>query len=147
MKVHPPVDRDRTQKLLHQLERKIPSDRLDVFWGVEGKIRPSAEVHDHTNKRLVHGNIRKTVSPDPRLVPEGFHQRLPERDAGIFHRVVKIHRNVAFRVEVQIKQPVPRKKRQHVIEEWNPGRELGIPPAVHDKSQHDGGFGCLALNF
>ena len=147
MQVHPAMHRHGAKKFLDELKGEISSDRLDVLRGIKRQIRAPAEIHDDPDQRLVHRDVGKPVAPDPGLVRKRFHQRLPERDAGVLDRVVEIHLDVAAGIEIEIKNPVPREQRQHVVEKRDPGRDLGIPLPIDHQPQGDGCFGCLAFDF
>jgi len=147
MKVHPPVNGKGTEKFLNELKGKTPPDRFHILGSVEGKIRTPAQIDHHTDKGLIHGNIRKPIAPDPRFVIQGFPQSLPERDPRILDCVVKINFQIAFGVDLQVEQPMTSKQCQHVVKKRNAGHKFGISLAINDKPQCDGCFGRLSFNF
>ncbi len=147
MKVHPPMDGKGTEKFLNELEGKTPPDRFHILGSIEREIRAPAQIDHHTDKSLIHWNIRKPIAPDPRLVIQGSPQGLPERDPRILDCVVKINVQVAFGVDLKVEQPMTGKQSQHVIKERDPGHKFGISLAINDKPQCDGCFGRLSFNF
>ena len=56
--------------------------------------------------------------------------RLAENDAGVFDGVVAVHGEVAFGVEREIGEAVPREQREHVVEERQTSADLGVAGTV-----------------
>ena len=65
------------------------------------------------------------VTQDAAAVAGRLLDRLAQRDADIFDRVVRVDLEVAFGVDLEIDQPVPRHLVQHVVEKRQAGRQLG----------------------
>ncbi len=106
---------------------------------IVGQIGPTAQVHDHAHERLVHGHVGRAVAADALFVAERLGQHLAERDAGILHRVVKIHLDVALGFEIEVEETMPGEEREHVIEK----RDAGLHRWTCPCHRHSGG--CLML--
>jgi len=67
---------------------------------------------------------------DAAAVAAGFAKCLSQNPTDIFHGMVTVNFQIAFRVDLQIKMPVPRQLSQHVIKERNAGSDLIFPGAI-----------------
>ena len=63
----------------------------------------------------------------PFLSPSRLGDRLAQRDADIFHRVVRVDVQVALGVDVEVDHAVPRDLVQHVLEERQAGIDADLP--------------------
>src|SRR5690606_9237966 len=72
-----------------------------------GQARAAGQIDDHTRQGLIKRDVGMSVTTDAFLVANGFAEGLPQRDADVLNRVVIIDMQVAVRLNVQIKQPVP----------------------------------------
>ncbi len=82
----------------------------------------------------------RTVPVTERLV-EGPAQR----DGAVFGGVVIVHFEVSAGAEGEVETRVPRKGRQHVIQEPETGVDLGCPPSVEVENHLDVGLTGLPV--
>jgi len=87
-----------------------------------------------------------TVAPDAALVAERRRDRLSERDAAIFHGVMRVHGEIAVAVQIQIHRGVLRKERKHVVEERKAGADFGFALAVEVEAEGNLGFERVTLD-
>src|SRR5713226_3810190 len=70
-------------------------------------------------------------------------KRLPQDPTNIFHCMVAIDFEIAFRRNLEIEMSVPRQLGQHVIKKRNAGPDLIFPRAVEIEAYTNIGFICL----
>ena len=70
------------------------------------------------------------VAGDALLVAERLQEGLAERDSGVLGRVVLVDMQVARHLDVDVEEAMPREELQHVVEEADAGRDLGLAGAV-----------------
>src|SRR5512146_796179 len=81
------------------------------------------------------------------LVANGLSERLAQRDADVFHGVMRVDVQVAPGVDVQIDQPVASDLVQHVFEERQAGIQLYLAGAVKVHLDRDLGLEGVATDF
>jgi hypothetical protein len=111
---------------------------------IEVKPWPTGQVDDDSRERLIQGDIGVSVTPDPALVTERLGQRLAERDANVFDRVVRVDMEITLGLHAEVDQTVPCHLIEHVVEEWHPGVELGPTTAIEIQRDLDAGLERLA---
>ena len=90
---------------------------------VELEAGPPGQVDDDPRQRLVERHVRVPVARQPLLVAERLGHRLPQRDADVLDRVVRVDVEVAVRAHDEVDHAVPRELVEHVIEKRHAGRE------------------------
>src|SRR5206468_1621381 len=73
------------------------------------------------HERLVERDERVRETADAPLVAERFAQGLPEHDADVFHGVVQVDLEVAFRLHGEVEPAVLAELFEHVVEERDAG--------------------------
>ena len=86
------------------------------------------------------------VAADAALVAQRGGKRLAERDAAIFHRVVRVHLQVAVAAQFQIHRGVFGEQGEHVVEKRNAGLDLGLAFAVEIEPEGNPGFERVAFD-
>src|SRR5688500_11840218 len=81
------------------------------------------------------------------LVADRLRNRLAERDADVFHGVMRVDIEIALRFDVEIDHAVPRDLVEHVLEEGQPGGEPGDALAVQVDLHADLGLLGVAGDF
>ncbi len=114
-----------THEFLHQLEGES-ADGIDPLRNLMLKKGAAAEIQDDPGESFVHGKQHRAVADNAMFIPEGLTDGLTEDDAGVFHRVMEVHMKVPFGAEGEVDQAMFGKKRQHVIEEPDPGVNIGL---------------------
>ena len=66
----------------------------------------------------------------PFLSPTAFLIGFTEDNAGILHRVVTVHLQIALHLAFQVKKAVPRKAVQHMVKKSDAGRQIRFSGAV-----------------
>src|SRR5438105_15216052 len=89
----------------------------------------SGEIDHDPRQRLIQRHISMAVTPYAFLVAHRLGYRLSERDADIFHRVMRIDVQVAPGLDFQVDQAMPRNLVQHMVEEGYAGIQL-LPAAA-----------------
>jgi hypothetical protein len=74
------------------------------------------------------------VAPEARGVAPRPRAREAAPDAGVLHRVVAVHVEIALGLDREVQQRVPGQRLEHVVEEADAGAHAGFAPAVqhHD---------------
>ena len=88
---------ERLQELLDQFRLQIPDPRHLELRLVD-QVRPSRKIHNHSRQRLIQRNIGMSESRDSAPIAERFVQRLAKNPAHIFHRVMPVDLQIAFRL-------------------------------------------------
>ena len=71
------------------------------------------------------------------LVSKGFLEGLAQHEADIFHGVMIVDFKIAFRLDLDIEQPVARKDLEHVVEKRHAGFNFGLTLAVEIQDDTD----------
>ena len=82
----------------------------------------------------------------PRLSPKRLLDRLAQGDADILDRVMGVDVQIALGFDVQIDQAVAGDLVEHVVEEGQPGGELGVARAIQIDARPNPGFQSVALD-
>ena len=106
----------------------------------EHQERPAGDIERDTGQRLVHGQQAIRIAGDAAFVAERLAQGLAEREPGILHRMVVVDMVVADGLDLEVDQAVAGDLIEHVIEEADPGRDLGHPGAVEVDLDLERGF-------
>ena len=149
-----------TRKLTHvQRQSTLKGDRLKDVLGhrrgqladhrsrkvkVDRRIGSAAQVERDLDQRLVQRNRAIRETSDPRTLAERLIQRPTDRDRDILARVVRVHVEIAARLNAEIKAAVTRELVQHVIEHPHPGRHLGLARTVELQLDPDRGLARVA---
>ena len=132
------------------------SFELQIVQPAPDEVRPAAEIDDASGQTFIHGNVRfageriariesRSVAPDAFLVTERLTKGLAEREAAIFHRVMRVHFEIAPATKAQVHDRVFGEESQHVIKKRNAGlhRRLALP--VDLQLQRDAGLASVPL--
>src|SRR5438105_10456675 len=114
---------------------------------VEFKPRTPGEIDDDARQRFVERNVCMSEAADAFLVTERLLDRLPERDADVLDRVMRIDVQIALCANVEIDQAVAGDLVEHVIEERHAGFDRGLAAAVQVDVDGYGGFRRFAFDF
>jgi len=103
------VDVERRQRVideaLEELVHEVDVERADQRARerhVELEARPARKVDHDARQRFVERNVRVAVAADADLVAERGFQRLPERDADVLDRVMRVDVQVALRAHGEV---------------------------------------------
>src|SRR5437867_954687 len=117
---------------------------------------PTAEIYHTPRQTFIHrheGFAREgiarveagSIPSNARLVPEGLAEGLPQGQAAILHRVMRVHAQVAHASKPEVHHRVPGEERQHVVEERNASFYGRLAATVEVEPKGDPGFLRLAL--
>ena len=112
------------EELVHEVDVERPDQRARERH-VEFEARPSGEIDHHARQRLVERHVGVTVAANADLVAERLLQRLPERDADVLDRVVRVDVEITLRADGEVDHPVAPDLVEHVVEERHAGGEIG----------------------
>jgi hypothetical protein len=59
------------------------------------------------------------IAPYPFFITYRLSEGLPKHDAGVFHRVVRVHVQISLSMDVEVEQAMARYLVKHVFEEWH----------------------------
>ena len=130
-----------------EFEEQVDVEFADARTGVVNVVfqsRPSRQVDHHARQRLVERHVGVTVATDALLVAERLREGLPERDPGVFHRVMGVDVQIALGLDVQIDQAVARDLVEHVVEKRHAGGKPGYALAIEIETDRDPGFEGIA---
>ena len=106
----------------------------------EDEERPAGDVEGDARQRLVHRQMDVGIAADALLVAERLHERLAERDAGVLDRVVVVDMQVALHLDREVDQRMAGEEVEHMVEEADAGRDLGLAGAVESERHGDIGL-------
>ena len=129
MQVHSRAVGCRVEKFPEQLRVQIP-DHGGCDAAVIFQPGPAAQVHRAQRQGVIHGKNKETVAADPRLVSYGLFDGVSEDDSRILHGMVAVHMQVALHTHRQVKQAVPGKAVQHMIEKADSGLNVAFSASV-----------------
>ena len=113
------------------------ADQRRVEFGLDDGIGPPAEIDHHARQGFIHRHIGRSHARDPLAIAQRFVQRAAQADRHVFDGVVRVDVQIAGGLDRQIKQPMMRDMVQHVIEETDPGGDVGCARAVQVQRQRD----------
>ena len=98
-------------------------------------MRSTAKIHHATREAFVHRHVgfagegvlgmeTVAVAADAAFVAKGRCHGLSEGDAAILDGVVRIHRQIAAAMQIQIHGRMLGEQREHVIKKWKAGFDL-----------------------
>src|SRR6266540_6644254 len=91
------------KKLVRQIRVEIaypPGTNLDV---VE-KIGPAAQIDDYLRQRFIEGTARLTEAADALLVAQRVFERLPQRQADVFNRMMIVDFEIALGLDLDVEK-------------------------------------------
>ena len=88
----------------------------------------------------------RSVTPDTCLVPECLANGLAERDAAVFHGVMRVHFQIASAAQLQVHHRVLGEERQHVVKKREPRPDRRLALAIDFQLEADAGFFRIPLN-
>src|SRR6476660_5031211 len=100
-------------------------------------VRPSGHIDHCLGQRLIKGYQRISESSDALLVAHCGTKCLTEHDGGVLDSVVGVNVPVAGAFHIEVYQGMPSEGREHVIEEPNPGRDLGTTCPIQVETYPD----------
>ena len=77
---------------------------------------PPAQIQRSEHQRLIHRQGDVPIACPHRAGHQRVRKRLPQRDTNILHRMVIIHLRIARAARGQVKSPMAREKRKHVVQ-------------------------------
>ena len=134
------------KKLTHQINLECANHCTHEVH-LENQPGAPGQIDHHTRERLIKRHVGMPVTAQPGFIAKRFGQRLPERNADIFDRMVRIDMQIALRLDLQINHSVLGHLIEHVIEEWHPRGELSLPGAVKIDANRDLGLKSVSANF
>ena len=140
------VERNGAHELFDEREIECPADVGDAFRAAIFEKRATAEINDDPRQRLIHWQIGHAIAVDAPLFAESLFNCLAKNDSCVFHRVVKIHFDVAINRYIQVDFAVFRKKRQHVIKKRHAGIDRRLAGAIEIEVETDLGFCGVSFN-
>ncbi len=114
-------------------------------FGAEHEKRPPRHVERDAGQRLVHRQEAVGVAGQTLLVAERHGEGLPQGNADVLDRVVVVNMSVALGADGEINQGMARELVEHMVEEPDPGRNVGNARPVEIEADLDArllGFAC-----
>ena len=142
----PGVLGERLKELLEELGVEI-ADFRPRERDLPDEVGPAGDIHGRARTSLVHGEVDRGVARDALAVAERLADRLAERDADVFRRVVEVDMRVALGAHGQVDQRMARELLQHMVEEADPGRHVVAAGAVEIDGDGDFRLGGVAGDF
>ena len=121
-------------------------------------MRSPAEINDAARETFVHRNIRfagerifwvkaRAVTANSFFIAKRGCKCLSQCNAAIFDRVMRVHFQVAFALELQAHRRMFGKQREHVVEKRDSGFDLRLSVAVEVEGDGNSGFLGVARDF
>ncbi|CDX17810.1 hypothetical protein MPLA_1170034 [Mesorhizobium sp. ORS 3359] len=108
---------------------------------------PAGNIDRRAGQRLVHGKVDRGVAHDAAPLAQSLAQRLADGDAGVLDRVVVVDMQVALSLDRHVDQRMSRQLVEHMVEETDAGRNVGLALAVDMDRDRNLGFLGLAADF
>ena len=108
-------------------------------------MRTVAQINHHSRQGFVHRQIRASVAADAFLATKRFAQTITQHNAGVLDGVMHVDLNVTHRSDVEIKESVFGKKREHVIEKRSTRVDRRFTRAVNQDREINLRLGGLAV--
>lgn len=110
---------------------------------IEMDERPSRYIHNRPDQRLIQRDSGVGVSNDTPLVAERLENGAAKHDPYILDGVVSVDMKIPDAANLQAEATMPGQRLKHVIEETDPGRNLGRAGCVEIHGCGDLGFASL----
>src|SRR6266567_5294230 len=91
------------------------------------EVRPPAQIDDNLRQSFVERTTRLAEAADAVLITQRIFEGLTQRQANVFHRVMKVDFEIAFGSNLNVKKTVAAKTIQHVVEERHAGFNGCLP--------------------
>ena len=143
---HSAVHGEGPEKLLGQLRIEIPDHRFREI-RAEHEVGPPAKIDRGFRQGLVHRKDRVTETRQSLRAAHGLKKGLPKTDPDIFHCMVGVDFEVAFRFHAHIEAPVFREVGEHVIEKPDARRDFRLAAAIEIDGDLDSGLLRLTNDF
>ena len=117
--------------------------RVDIV----NEVRTAGKVDGALHKGLIHRQQEEAVAGDARLVAERLADCLADHDTHVLHGVMRIHIEIALRLQRKIEEPVLGKSRQHVVKESDSGGNVKDTRSVNVQFRDNRGLLGVAHNF
>jgi hypothetical protein len=131
------------KEFLDQIHIKI-TDAVAHEFAIEHQTGAAGNVQHHASQGLIQGYVSVTVAAQSFLVAHCLIKRLTQRDADVFHGVMRIDVQIALGQNIQIQQTMPGNLVEHVIEKRQSGIKLGVAAAVKRQFNCDLSFHGVA---
>src|SRR5206468_9292055 len=130
------------KELVWQIRVEI-ADPSRANLDVVPEVRPPAQIDDNLRQGFVERTTRLAEAADAVLITQRNFKGLTQRQANVFHRVMKVDLEIAFGSNLNVKKTVAAKTIEHVIKERHAGFNGCLPGAVDIQLHHDVGFFCF----
>ena len=126
----------------------VDSDPIDSRLQIEIDKRAPAtgDVDDRPGQRLIEWRIGTPEPGDAAPITERLIEGGAEGDAAVLNRVVVVDFEVPAASQHEIETGVPGQSRQQVVEEADPGVDVGPTRPIEGEVELDGRFRCFSLH-
>ena len=138
------VDGEGPHKLLRETCVILPHPFLGHLRLIDQE-RPVGDVQGGEAQSLVHGHVGAGESADALPVADSPTESLAQDNAGVLHRVVAVHLQVALGLQLQAEPGVEGQGVEHVVKKADAGGHLHLSP-VQAEVHADVGLLGLAFN-
>ncbi len=134
------------EKFMGQVNVKS-ADHGALEFDVEHQAGATGEIDHHARQRLVERHIGVPIATQSLLVAQRPDQRLPDADADVLDRVVRVNVQIPLRLDLKIDHPVTSYLIEHVIKKRNAAGKFALTATVKIKTNLDPGFEGVSGNF
>jgi hypothetical protein len=128
------------EKILQQIEIKIP-DALSPFeWSLIDEIGASREVDHDSCQSFVERGIEKSVTGDSHTGPKCGVQKRSQKKSGVFNGMVPIDLQISFRLQAEIDQPVTANLLDKMVKKRHSGGDFGLSGSIEIDGSVDPGL-------
>lgn len=146
MQRHQRVVDQALKKLVRQIDVESADHRaLEIDEKAES--RPPGEIEHHPRQRFVERHVSVAVTTQSFFVAQRLRQRLPDRNANVFDRMMRIDMQIAVGAHLKVDQSMAGDLVEHMIEKRNAGRKLSLTGTVKIQTNRNLGFERISGNF
>ena len=110
------------------------------------KIRTARNVERAPRQGFVHRRIGRAITGNAALIAQSLQHRLANSDTGIFGGVMLVDMQIAYRLDLQIDERMPRQLLQHMVQKANACGHVIYTTAVEVDLNINGRFVRLATD-
>jgi len=123
------------------------ADTLTREIHIEFQPRAPGKIDNHSRECLIERHIGVTITAQTFFIATSLGKCLPQRDADILHRMVRIDMQITLGLDRQIDEPMAGNLIEHVIEKRHTAIQTGLARTIQIEMHADLGFESVAADF
>ena len=145
MQRDPSIHGEGLKKLTHKLGVEF-ADLPAFEIRLEHEEGTAGNIDSDPGEGFVHGQKGIGIAHDAFHIAQRLAKGLPQGDAYVFHCMVEIDVQIAFRLDIKVNEPMAAKLVEHMVEKADPGRDSGLAGTIQGHADLDFRFLGSALD-